>query len=116
MQKLLKIVSEREKKTATNKTSQTATATDKAKPASTADLSFDKKDWSRSDCLQYFKNEPTLHQDLIDTGYKTKRSEAGYWCVQSAEKKKNISGHTFVAGSSRLKTKSIPHHLNAPAN
>ena len=86
----------------------------KAKPVPTADLPAETQDWSRSDCLKYFKNEPTLHADLVAAGYKTKRSDAGYWYVQSPGKK-NAPGRTFIAGSSRLKTKSIAQHLIAPA-
>ena len=68
----------------------TGTGKAKAKPVPTADLSADKQNWSRSDCLKYFKNEPPLHQDLIAAGYKKKRSEAGYWYVQSPGKNKTL--------------------------
>ena len=81
----------------------------------TSDFPVYKKDWTRADCLEYFKDEPTLHPDLVAKGYKKVRSEAGNWFVQSPGKEKK-PGRIFMPGSARLKKKSIPHHIVAPTN
>ena len=71
--------------------------------------------WTRSECLEFFDGEPALHNDLIKAGYKTVRSECGRWYVQSPGKE-TTPGRIFSPMSARMKTKSIPKHLVAPAN
>ena len=74
-----------------------------------------KSEWTREDCLRYFKNEPRLHPDLQRAGYKKERSAGGHWYFRSPGSN-GKAGRLFKAGSARLKTKSIPRHLSAPAN
>ena len=75
----------------------------------------DKTKWDRAAHVQYDMGKPKMHPDLKAAGYITERSAAGNWFFRSPGKD-GASGRVFHTGSARLKTSSIPQHLDAPAN
>ena len=72
-------------------------------------------EWQRHHFLEYHKNEPPMHEDLQKSGYIKERGPDGMWYFRSPGID-DKSGRVFVPGSERLKTKSIPRHVQAATN
>ena len=79
------------------------------------DFPADTSQWKSEHFVTYFKHEPKISPQMDEAGYTKERAPNGTWYFRSPGSI-GKAGRVFIPGSVRLKTKSIPRHINAPAN